>query len=65
MSEHNARASGLEPEVVIRFVRSNPKPIVFAVSLAGDRAVVPANVYGLDAVFLLESERRMLWIGFE
>ncbi len=65
MSDHNARALGLEPEVVIRFVRSNPKPVVFAVSLAGDRAVAPANVYGVDTAFLLESERRMLWIGFE
>src|SRR4029077_851965 len=41
------------------------KPVVLAVPFAGDRAVTPANFYGVNAALLLESERRMPWIGFE
>jgi hypothetical protein len=65
MSNRNARALGLEPEVIIGFVRSDPEPVVFAVPFAGDRAVTTANFYGINAAFLLKSKRRMPWIGFE
>ena len=54
-----------ETKVVIDLVRADPEPVVFAVSLACDGAVTPANFGGVNAALLLEAERRMPWIGFE
>jgi hypothetical protein len=45
----------LEAKVVIGFVRSNPEPIILAVSLACDRAITSANFYRVDAALLLKS----------
>jgi hypothetical protein len=42
-------------------VRSDPEPVVFAVSFAWDGAVTPANFDGVNAALFLESERRMPW----
>jgi hypothetical protein len=50
MSDHNARALGLEAEVVIRFVRSNPKPGNHVTFPYSDRSVVVADPHYTNAV---------------
>jgi hypothetical protein len=50
-----ARVRGLESEIIIGFVRANPKPVVLTVAFSGDGAVAPANFDSVDAAFLLKS----------
>lgn len=47
---------GLESEMVVGFVRSNPKPVVLTVTLSGDGAVAPANFDSEHAAFFLKPQ---------
>jgi hypothetical protein len=55
----------LKSELVAVFVRSDPEPIIIAISFAGQCSVAAANLRRINAPFFLKANRGMVWVGLE
>lgn len=64
-----ARPSSISIEsklkVVIGLVSANPKPEIFALPLAGDGEVTPADFYGINSALFLKTQGGMFRVGLE
>ena len=52
-------------KAIVMFVRSDPEPIIIAISFAGQCSVAAANLRRINAPFFLKANRGMVWVGLE